>query len=438
MKPSRTIGLNSVAILAAIAVATGGLYEFHPQQTTQQPSAKPHFSQKTQTKGTQASATSPESSRTNSSTELSKTTLATSPTANTTTLYSPSSTIPSNKGTLNSTNSSGSSSIVLGSGNIVYDATGMTHYATRLQGMVAIAQGLGLTPDPSGQSSYDDVPTSSAAWGLVHAMLKKGLVPGLTPTHFGANNVISLATISQTYRSTRGSFPLNEYEPGNGDDITWGQAIELLSNITGGAPFASNVQENSVFGLCLRQSELIILTANLRALTQGYTVGPSGYKRLIYPVAYEYMSTFSGSIYSVQPLGGVQAAIDTTYRTMNNIWEKSDGNAVIVSIPSFAMSSGWRIVAGNTIDFSLDNGVSWQTSHSTGSSRYSFYDSQSAASGGVSSTNLPARILLRAGGSQSLSVRLYDGRNLMAVVQIGWANGLPTYTRSNAVDEQGA
>ncbi|KPV45599.1 hypothetical protein [Alicyclobacillus ferrooxydans] len=332
-----------------------------------------------------------------------------------------------------STGNSGGSTI-LGSGNGPFDDSVKPGYLSNLQVLADFGKDIGIKPDPSGTSTFKDLPTSNPDWGIIHAMIEQGLIrDGISSTYFGANINYRIRDLSSLYLAYAHIhiYP-SIYDPGYDQPLVWDRTVGLLNGVTGGYPTTAYQNLGPGDGLCVRQQDMTSFLANVNAFSRGYRPAAQGYDQLVYPIRDE-ANTFPAG----QPPDGYQASITKTYHIMNDLLVKQSGNNLILSIPAFAIDNEWKMIVGNKVQFSLDGGQTWQTAKNPSSNLFSFYESADASYGGLPAGKLPSRILVKSPIGDDLWVRLFDGKDLVSDETIGWINGAPTETRNDVSYQTG-
>lgn len=197
---------------------------------------------------------------------------------------------------------------------------------------------LGIQPDASGTSPYDDVATTDAAWGYIHAAIQNNLIQADSSTHFGVTDAVTMGMVDGLYWNAKGIVNA-AYEPG-GSPYAWGSDIGL--NVSGQAETQP-----------IAPSDVPTIQNNLTNLQRGYYQDGSSTYHIVYPVADEYNSVFSSSY-------DAQQAITQAYSFFNQTTVQTQGDSFVVSLPS-ALNTQWFVFATTTddIQYSLNNGVSW-------------------------------------------------------------------------------
>lgn len=197
---------------------------------------------------------------------------------------------------------------------------------------------LGIQPDSSGNSPFDDVATTDDAWGYIQAAIENHIIQPDNATHFGMTDAVTMGMVDQMYWNEKG-IGHADYEPG-GAPYPWASVIGLnLSGLSESQPIAP--------------TDVARIESNLMTLERGYTQDSSGTYHVVYPVGDEYNSTFPSSY-------DAQQASTQAYEFFNQVTVNVQGGNDVVSLPS-TLNSQWFVYATTTndIQYSLDNGGSW-------------------------------------------------------------------------------
>ncbi|OFW77658.1 MAG: hypothetical protein A2201_00630 [Alicyclobacillus sp. RIFOXYA1_FULL_53_8] len=210
---------------------------------------------------------------------------------------------------------------------------------------------LGIAPDATGTSPYDDIAANDPNWGCVHAAIEHNLLVTDSPSHSGAYEAITLQTADQTYWNYLGITD-SAFQPGL-DPVTWAGIVQLnppgLSAST-----------------ALSAEDLTVFMQNLSHLVQGYAPTPTGGYRIDYPAADEAAATFAGDNWNGQPFytsnTDVQTAIIEVYHFFDQINVAQAGTNLVLTVPNL-LGTNWFFYAGTTgdIQYSVDGGSTWQT-----------------------------------------------------------------------------
>lgn len=236
--------------------------------------------------------------------------------------------------------------------NVLPQPTLPANEVTRLDFEKQLLAELGISPDSSGTSPYDDIASTDPNWGFVYAAIEHHLLVTDSPQHSGAYEAVTLQMADQAYWNALG-VTNSAFQPGE-TPVTWAGIIQLnppgLSASTALSP-----------------EELVTFFQNLSYLMHGYVQTGVGTYHIVYPAADEATATFAGDTWNGQPFytsnNDVQKAIIEVYQFFDQINVAQQGGNLVVTVPNL-LGTNWFVYAATTggIQYSVNGGTTWQTS----------------------------------------------------------------------------
>lgn len=245
----------------------------------------------------------------------------------------------------------------------------------------AINQALDIQPDPSGTSSYTDLPTTDAEWGNVHAAIEKGYYQPASTTLSGAYEPLNVEAADQMLWNAYGLNSTTDapYEPG-GTPEAWATEVGLNP---------PNLQETDF----MTPQEFSVMLSNLDGHQNGFVETGSGTYQICYPIADEAIATFSGDTANGKSFfssnDAIQAAIDSTYQFFDNLKLTNQSGAWTLSVPSLAGTDNFSYITSiGNVSYQLPGQTAWQSTAS--------FDSRvvSIPTGHVATVQVPANGLI--------------------------------------------
>ncbi len=275
---------------------------------------------------------------------------------------------------------------------------------------------MGISPDSTGDSPFDDIASTDPNWGYVHAAIENNLLTPLSSTHSGAYAAMTLSEADQIYWNALGMGNAS-YEPG-GDPYDWANIIGLNPAGESGTSYISPSDEQAMF-------------AQIQNFTRDYVQNGSTY-HIVYPPEDEYSATFAGDVDGAtgQPYfsssADIQQAITKTYQFFDQTTFSISGSDIIITIPS-TVNTNWFSYAATAgqIEYSIDGGATYKSTD--------VFDSRDLAGQG----GIPSTILLKVDTENPVSLSFNQllpsigGTVSLGEMTITVNNGMISVVRNN-------
>lgn len=220
--------------------------------------------------------------------------------------------------------------------------------------MAAVDKAFSIAPDTKGPSPYDDIGSTDANWGAVHAAIDKGIYQPVSSTESGAYAPLTVTEADTMFWNAYGlTTHTAPFQPG-ASPVPWATAVGL--NPTG-------VQPTDL----LTPQEFAQMVSNLADIQRGYHQSGTGIYQIVYPVADEAAATFAGDSSSTtgqaffNSTKAVQTAIDGTYQFYDGIQLINVNGQWALTMPSLFGTGlySYTTTLGN-INYELPGQSRWQ------------------------------------------------------------------------------
>jgi hypothetical protein len=285
----------------------------------------------------------------------------------------------------------------------------------KYQYLSSLFQLMGISPDPSGESPYDDIAATDPNWGYVHSAIEQNLLTPMSSTHSGAYAAMTLAEADQVYWNAFGMSHAS-YQPGS-DPFDWANIIGFNPSGESATTDISPTDEQMMF-------------AHMANFAKGYVQNGGSYQ-VVYKPQDEYQATFVGDVDGTtgQPYfptaSSIQQAITKTYQFFDGTSFVVNGSDLIVTIPG-TVNTNWFAFAATAgeIQYSTNGGLTYSSSD--------VFDSRQLAGG-----TAPSTILLKVNAANGISLSFnqllpdFGGTVSLGDITISDNGGVVSVTRNN-------